>query len=74
MRLTCPARTAFSCLLLAVVWNWEFVSCAVAAGGESIPLPEHPRPDFQRSPWRNLNGPWQFRFDADDAGLKEKWF
>jgi hypothetical protein len=38
-----------------------------------IPLPEHPRPDFQRAEWMNLNGPWQFRFDKDDAGLKAGW-
>jgi len=41
---------------------------------ESIPLPEHPRPDFQRQSWLNLNGTWGLRFDNDDAGLKEKWF
>lgn len=41
---------------------------------EGIPLPEHPRPDFQRQSWLNLNGTWGFRFDNDDAGLKEKWF
>ncbi len=39
-----------------------------------IPLPEHPRPDFQRPAWQNLNGPWQFRFDKADAGLAEQWF
>ena len=30
----------------------------------SIPLPEHPRPDFERAEWVNLNGDWAFRFDA----------
>lgn len=47
---------------------------AGAASEQPIPLPEHPRPDFQRAAWLNLNGPWQFRFDADNAGLGEKWF
>ena len=28
-----------------------------------IPRPEYPRPQFVRSPWQNLNGPWQFSFD-----------
>ena len=28
-----------------------------------VPRPEHPRPDFQRSDWLNLNGPWQFEID-----------
>jgi hypothetical protein len=44
------------------------------AASPPIPLPEHPRPDFHRTDWLNLNGPWQFRFDKDGAGLKEKWF
>jgi len=41
--------------------------------GQDIPLPEHPRPDFQRSQWVNLNGVWDFRFDKEDAGLKDDW-
>ena len=40
----------------------------------SIPLPEHPRPDFQRDAWLNLNGPWQFQFDAQDSGEARGWF
>ncbi|HLN56782.1 MAG TPA: glycoside hydrolase family 2 TIM barrel-domain containing protein [Bacteroidales bacterium] len=39
-----------------------------------IPLPEHPRPDFMREQWLNLNGQWDFRFDKQDAGENEKWF
>ncbi len=74
MRLVCLVRTWFSRVLLAVCWNCVILSCYVAAGGDSIPLPEHPRPDFQRLGWLNLNGPWQLRFDAEDVGLKEKWF
>ncbi len=39
-----------------------------AAMAQDQPVwPEHPRPDFTRSPWVNLNGPWQFAFDPDDA-------
>ncbi|KAI6781283.1 Beta-galactosidase-like protein [Emericellopsis cladophorae] len=36
---------------------------------------EYPRPDFQRNPlrWQSLNGPWDFIFDDDDAGLAAKW-
>jgi len=41
---------------------------------ENIPLPEHPRPDFQRRQWLNLNSPWQFRFDKDNVGQKQQWF
>jgi hypothetical protein len=38
-----------------------------------IPLPEHPRPDFERADWQNLNGDWAFEFDKEDLGLKENW-
>lgn len=40
----------------------------------NIPLPEHPRPDFLRSNWQNLNGRWDFAFDSLDVGIREKWF
>ena len=33
-----------------------------------LPLPEHPRPDFQRAQWLNLNGRWQFAFDSLPTG------
>ena len=45
-----------------------------AAALWGIPLPEHPRPDFQRPAWVNLNGAWEFRPDPGDAGLRERWF
>ena len=43
-------------------------------GAQGIPLPEHPRPDFERDQWVNLNGQWEFEFDSLDKGLDEKWF
>ena len=43
------------------------------SGAGDIPLPEHPRPDFERAEWINLNGPWGFRFDATDAGERDGW-
>jgi hypothetical protein len=39
---------------------------------QKIPLPEHPRPDFEREAWANLNGIWKFGFDSLDIGVKEK--
>ncbi len=40
-----------------------------------IPRPEYPRPNFERKEnWINLNGEWDFSFDDDDIGLKEKWY
>ena len=39
-----------------------------------IPRPEHPRPDFFRPDWINLNGLWEFAFDDGRAGVAERWF
>ncbi|HVV70053.1 MAG TPA: glycoside hydrolase family 2, partial [Verrucomicrobiae bacterium] len=60
-------------LVPAVVLLWVG-SFWCSAFSETIPLPEHPRPDFERQGWQNLNGPWQFQFDKEDAGLGAKWF
>ena len=38
-----------------------------------IPRPEHPRPDFERSAWQNLNGEWQFAIDDSKCGLEKAW-
>ena len=40
----------------------------------SIFRPEHPRPDFQRDTFENLNGLWQFAFDDGDEGLAAHWY
>ena len=40
----------------------------------NIPRPEHPRPDFMRDSFYNLNGAWEFAFDDNNVGLKEGWF
>ena len=49
-------------------------SLARAASADTIPLPEHPRPDFMRAEWRTLNGRWQFAFDRADAGVRDGWY
>lgn len=42
-----------------------------AAGAEAaIPRPEHPRPDFMRADWVNLNGAWQFEVDEKGDGAQ----
>src|SRR5205807_6196967 len=58
----------FLVLWISLAWR------LVAAPPEPLPLPEHPRPDFERAAWTNLNGAWAFRFDPKDTGLNEKWF
>ena len=40
----------------------------------SIPRPEYPRPDFERSHWFNLNGEWEFEFDDRNCGETERWY
>ena len=35
---------------------------------------EYPRPQFERGNWLSLNGEWQFAFDDQNLGLKEKWY
>ena len=35
----------------------------------SLPRPEHPQPQMERSAWRSLNGAWQFAFDFGRSGL-----
>ena len=42
-------------------------ACAFAA---EIPLPEHPRPDWERAEWMNLNGEWDFGFKPDKFDRK----
>src|SRR5581483_9033815 len=39
-----------------------------------IPRPEHPRPDFQRDTWINLNGRWRFTFDPRNLGEQQRWY
>lgn len=39
-----------------------------------IPRNEYPRPNFIRKQWLNLNGEWDFEFDDENKGEKEKWY
>ncbi|HEX42213.1 MAG TPA: hypothetical protein ENN81_09155, partial [Phycisphaerales bacterium] len=60
--------------LLTMVLCLVVATAVVGGQGDAIPLPEHPRPDFERADWVNLNGPWNFGFDPDNKGLDEQWF
>ena len=62
---------AHSVVALLATLHLMAVSCARET---AIPKPEHPRPDFQRDDWLNLNGTWDFRFDPLDRGLREEWY
>ncbi|MCL2499757.1 MAG: beta-galactosidase [Defluviitaleaceae bacterium] len=39
-----------------------------------IPRSEHPRPQFVRDSWLNLNGQWDFAFDFSVSGLDRKFY
>ena len=53
-------------ILTAIVYS---VSTLNVFSQETIPLPEHPRPDFERSTWLNLNGNWALEFDKNDVEI-----
>ena len=58
-------KIKFACILL-------FFS--ITAFAQKIPLPEHPRPDFERPNWINLNGSWDFEFDSLNTGKDKNWY
>jgi beta-galactosidase/beta-glucuronidase len=37
-------------------------------------IKDYPRPQFVRESWHSLNGEWDFRFDDENIGEKEKWY
>ena len=44
-------------------------------GGQSmIYRTEHPKPQFRRDGWRNLNGIWAFEIDRADSGEERGYF
>ncbi len=50
-----------------------FVLLSQLLHAQDIPLPEHPRPDFERTEWQNLNGEWAFEFDSLNVGISQNW-
>ena len=40
----------------------------------NIPRSEHPRPQFKRNNWINLNGEWNFCFDNGRSGIARKLY
>ena len=50
-----------------------FLCFSISLFSQQIPLPEHPRPDFERANWINLNGVWDFEFDSLNIGSNKNW-
>ena len=40
----------------------------------NIPRSEHPKPQFQRNNWMNLNGQWDFCIDNGRSGIARKFY
>ena len=40
---------------------------------KQIPRSEHPKPQFYRDAWLNLNGEWNFGFDLGFSGAEKEW-
>lgn len=49
-------------ILATTALTFALLTASEAKG--QIPLPEHPRPDFERTEWQNLNGLWDFSFNG----------
>lgn len=47
---------------------------AALAPSFALPRPEHPRPQFQRADWVNLNGTWTCRIDPTGVGGEREYF
>lgn len=67
--------------VLWLLWCWAGAACGSTSeapwNGEfaaPVARPEHPRPDFRRSSFINLNTRWDFAYDPTDKGLAELWF
>lgn len=45
------------------VWDGTF--------GQPVARPEHPRPDFRRDGFINLNTRWRFAYDSENLGVKQ---
>lgn len=52
----------------------ETTPAVILPDSVALPRPEHPRPDFQREPWINLNGRWRFTFDPQNLGEQQRWY
>src|ERR1041384_19729 len=62
-------------LTIRIAWFASLAGtvAAQAERSQAIPLPEHPRPDFERDDWVNLNGTWRFAYDRDNTGERAGW-
>jgi len=58
--------------LLLVIFAFSFIT-GISETQSQIPRPEHPKPQFRRDTWLNLNGEWDFAFDFGVSGVEKGW-
>jgi beta-galactosidase/beta-glucuronidase len=68
-------RFTRNAIIIHTIFCLLVVGAAPSALGAkpSIPRPEHPKPQFKREAWINLNGQWDFVTDHEVVGIKENW-
>lgn len=54
-------------------YYFAIIDSSAKKSGE-VDRAEHPRPDWEREDWVNLNGWWDFQFDANEVGEAEAWY
>ncbi|MEZ4848588.1 MAG: hypothetical protein R3B93_08210 [Bacteroidia bacterium] len=58
---------------IKTLFFFSFLLFLSSVQAQKIPLAEHPRPDFERPIWLNLNGQWNFEFDTENQGIEQSW-
>lgn len=61
-------KTIFSVIAAALI------SLCLPSQASSVPRPEYPRPQFERSDWVNLNGEWTYEFDKGRSGMDRRLY
>jgi len=60
-------------VLLLLVFLTATAANSAGKTQNQIPRPEHPKPQFYRDTWLNLNGEWNFGFDLGFSGAEKDW-
>jgi beta-galactosidase/beta-glucuronidase len=64
-------KSPFAPILL--IFLFACVVNVAARTQQPIPRPEHPKPQFRRRTWLNLNGRWNFAIEPGFSGKEKDW-
>jgi len=76
MKGTCLFKNSFEktpFVLLLLVFLTATTANSAGQTQKQIPRPEHPKPQFYRDTWLNLNGEWSFGFDLGFSDAEKDW-